>query len=228
MKSLAKKALCYIAGLFVISIGVNFSKLSGLGITPVSSIPRACEQIWGLTLGNTTMMIYLILVALQLLILRKQFKITNALGIVVTVIFSAMIDFTGTDPNAFGHLMIMVPKPSNYVMSLLYMIIGLAVVAAGVFLYLIPKWVPMPAEGLADAIAVVTGKPFGDCKTYIDTAMVVIALMLQFVFFGGFSSFFGENVIVREGTIICAVAVGQFVKVLAKKFGTHINKWILN
>lgn len=227
MKSIVKKSFLYITGLLIISIGVNFSKLSGLGITPVSSIPRACEQIWGWTLGNTTMVIYLVLVALQLLILRKRFKLTNALGIVVTVIFSMMIDLTGTDPNAYGHLMIMVPKPSNYVMSLLYMIVGMVVVAVGVFLYLIPKWAPMPAEGLADAISVVTGKSFGDCKTYIDTAMVVIALILQLTYFGGVSSFVGEDVIVREGTIVCAIAVGQLVKRVSQNWSTKMNKWII-
>lgn len=226
MKKLTKQAICYIAGFFIIAVGVNFSKLSGLGITPVSSIPRACEQIWGLTLGNTTMVIYLILVALQFLILRKDFKLRNALGILVTFLFSFMIDLTGTDPNAFGHLLIGLPKPENYLMSLLYMVIGMSVCAFGVFLYLVPKWVPMPAEGLTEAVAKVSGKPFGDCKTMIDSSMMGIALVLQLVFCGGISSFFGSNSIVREGTILSALFIGQIVKAFSKKFGKSVETWI--
>lgn len=224
--NIVKQFVCYVLGLLIITIGVNFSKMSALGITPVSSIPRACEQIWGLTLGNTTMIIYILLVLLQLIILRKQFKVTNALGIVVTFIFSAMIDFTGTDPNAFGHLLLNFPRPEGYVMKFIYMLVSLLISGIGVFIYLRPKWVPMPAEGLAGAVATVSGKPFGDCKTIIDTTMVVGALILQLVFLGGIGSFLQPGVVVREGTILAAIGVGQIVKILAKRFGEPIDAWL--
>ena len=224
--NLLKQGICYLLGLLIISVGINFSKMSDLGISPVSSIPRACEEIWGLTLGNTTMIVYILLVILQFLILRKNFKLTNALGIVVTFIFSWMIDFTGSDPKAFGHLLLNFPRPEGYPMKFLYMFVSLFICAIGVFLYLRPKWVPMPAEGFAGAISFVTGKPFGDCKTIADTTMVVIALILQLVSLGGFSSFFGDRVVVREGTIIAAVAIGQIVKVITKKVGKPIEDWL--
>lgn len=87
--------------------------MSVLVISPVSSIQRACEQIWGLTLGTVTMFIYVFLVLAQIVILRKNFRIINALGIVITFVFSAMIDLTGADPNAFGHLLLNFPRPGN-------------------------------------------------------------------------------------------------------------------
>ena len=226
MKKIGKQVICYFVGLFIISIGINFSKLSCLGITPVSSIPRACEQIWGMTLGNTTMVVYLLFVVLQFIILRDKFKLINVLGIAVTFVFSAMIDMTGTDPDAFGHLLLVVPKPDNYFSSIFYMIIGMVVCAVGVFLYLAPNWVPMPAEGLASAVSTVSGKTFGDCKTYIDTGMVVAALILQLLFCGGFSSFSGVDAVVREGTIICAVGIGQIVKLMSKKWSERVREWL--
>lgn len=224
--NLVKQGVCYLLGLLIISVGVNISKMSALGITPVSSIPRACEQVWGLTLGKTTMIIYILLVVLQLIILRKNFKLVNALGILVTFIFSWMVDFTGTDPNAFGHLMLNFPQPDGYVMKFLYMILSLFVSAIGVFIYLRPKWVPMPAEGFAGALAFVTGKPFGDCKSLADTTMVVIALIIQIIFLGGLSSFVGDGVVVREGTIFAAIGIGQIVKVITKKFGKPLEDWL--
>lgn len=224
--NLIKQFVCYIFGLFLISIGINFSKMSNLGITPVSSIPRACEQIWGFTLGVTTMIIYILLVILQLIILRKRFKATNALGIIVTFVFSWLVDFTGTDPNAFGHLLLNFPRPQNYPMQLVYLAVSLAISAIGVFIYLRPQWPPMPAEGFAGAIATVTGKPFGNCKSIADTSMVVIALILQIAFLGGLSSFTGDGVVVREGTVIAAIAIGQLVKLLSKPFGKPLTDWL--
>ena len=76
----------------------------------------------------------------------------------------------------------------------------------------------MPAEGLAAAISKVSGKPFGDCKTFVDVGLIVTALILQLIFLGGFKSFTGANVVVREGTILSAVCVGQVVKLLNKWF----------
>lgn len=224
--TVVKKAISYLLGLLIITIGINISKMSALGISPVSSIPRACEVKWGLTLGVTTMIIYCILVALQVIILRKKFRIINALGILLTVVFGWMIDFTGTDPNAFGHLMLHFPRPEGYLMQLLYSVVSVIIIGLGVFLYLRPKWIPMPAEGLAGAIAEVSGKPFGDCKTLVDCSMIFVALMIQLIFLGGFSSFTSDTVVVREGTIIAAVCVGQVVKLLTKWIGKPLDAFL--
>lgn len=224
--NIVKQFICYVGGMLIITIGINISKMSVLGISPVSSIPRACEQIWGLTLGTVTMFIYVFLVLAQIVILRKNFRIINALGIVITFVFSAMIDLTGTDPNAFGHLLLNFPRPGNYIMKFIYMLVSVVIIGIGVFLYLRPNWIPLPAEGLAGAIAQVSGKAFGDCKTIVDTSMIVIALILQLLFLGGIGSFLSEKVVVREGTIIAAIFVGQVVKFLAKRYAKPIEAWL--
>ena len=226
MKKNAKKLLCYLLGLLTISLGINISKLSALGISPVSAIPRACERIWGMTLGTTTMIVYIVLVLLQLVLLRRKFKPTRVLQLALTVVFGWMVDFTGSDPNAFGHLMLNFPRPGSYVMQLVYALVGVVVIGIGVTLYLRPHWITLPAEGISDAVATVTGKPFGNCKSVVDTSMVMIALVMQLIFLGGFSSFADPQVVVREGTVIAAVCIGQVVKVLTKKFGARIEAWI--
>ena len=56
--------------------------------------------------------------------------------------------------------------------------------------------------------------------------MIVIALILQLIFLGGLQSFVGEGVVVREGTIIAAIFVGQVVKFLSKRFAKSIEGWL--
>ena len=214
--TIVKKIAQYIGGMLLIAIGINISKLSRLGISPVSSVPRATELIWGLTLGVATVALHVILILLQFIILRKKSKPINALGVLVGIAFGWMIDLTGSDPNAFGHLLAGFPVPQSYIMRLVYMIVSVLLIGLGVFIYLKPGWVPQAAEGLSQAVAEVSGKPFGDCKTFTDTSMILIAVILQFVFLGGFSSFTGPNVVVREGTLIAGVFVGQVVKLLGK------------
>jgi len=239
-KNFILKGGCYLLGFLLIATGINFTKMTALGISPVSSIPRACQLIWDFTLGTTTFIIYGVLIVLQLLLLfialkKKNEKVTGKnlipfakalLGFPVTFLFSFMIDLTGLDAKAFGHLLLGFPRPENYPMRALYTVIGLILIAAGVFMYLRPRWIPMPAEGLASAMSELFGMKFGDCKTIVDCSMIAIALVLQLIFLGGFSSFTSEAVVVREGTAVAAVAVGQLVKLLTKLFGAKADKLI--
>lgn len=219
--NMVKRILMYLIGLLIIATGINVSKMSGLGISPVSSIPRALEVALGFSLGTMVIVIYIVLVLLQLLVLRKKFKLKNILGVPVAIVFGWMVDLMGIDPNAFGHLLYNFPRPVGYPMQFLYLIVSVLIIGVGVFIYLKPNLVPMPAEGLAGAISEVSGKPFGDCKTMVDVGLITVALVIQLIFLGGFSSFTGETVVVREGTIISAVCVGQVVKFLNKRFGKN-------
>lgn len=209
---IVKKIVQYLGGLLLVAVGINISKLTNLGISPVSSVPRAGELIWGFTLGTATIAVHMICVLLQFIILRRRFKPISILQVLVGVAFGYMVDLTGTDPGAFGHLMLGFPAPQTYVVRLLYMLVSVLLIGLGVYIYLKPGWIPMASEGLSKALAEATGKPFGNCKTFVDTSLVIIALALQLVFLGGFSSFTGDKVVVREGTVMAAVLVGQVVK----------------
>ncbi|MBQ3895227.1 MAG: hypothetical protein II739_07870, partial [Clostridia bacterium] len=117
-----KKFVFYAVGIILIAIGINCSKLSSLGISPVSSVPRACEVIWGWSLGAMTIVVYFILVMLQILVLRKRFKWINLLGIPIAIAFGFLVDlfgvsaktnFFGLDTSGFGHWLAWLPVPQN-------------------------------------------------------------------------------------------------------------------
>lgn len=213
-----KRTLIYLLGLLIIAVGINISKMAGLGISPVSSIPRALEVAWGFTLGQMVIVIYCILVLAQLIVLRKKFHLRNVLGVPVAIVFGWMVDLVGIDPNAFGHLLLNFPRPEIYPVRLIYLAASIIIIGTGVYTYLKPKLVPMPAEGLAQAISEVSGKAFGDCKTIVDTSIITTALLIQLIFLGGIHSFTGDTIVVREGTIISALCVGQVVKFIRKHF----------
>ncbi len=226
VRNMIRKLIVYISGMFMIALGVNISKLAALGMAPVSSIPGACEAIWGFTLGTSTFIVYIFLILAQLVILRRNFRLTNALGLVLTVFFSLLVDFTGSDPTAFGHILYHFPVPGSYPVRLLYLAASVIIIGIGVFLYLRPHWVSLPSEGLAGAISTTTGIRFGNCKTLVDTSLVTIALILQLIFLGGLHSFVGDHVIVREGSIISAIFIGQIAKFLANRWAKPVENWL--
>lgn len=221
-----KRLICYLGGMALIAISINVSKLAALGIAPVTSASYALEQIWGITLGATTYILMVVFLLLQILILRKNFPIRNLFGLLVTFWFSFVIDLTGIDPNAIGHLMADFPRPQNYIVRLLLIGVCVVLTGVGVFIYVRLQWIPMPSDGVPDALHKAFGWNFGNCKTLFDTSLVVLAVVLQLIYLGGFSSFTGSNVVVREGTIAMAVLVGQVVKFLTRFFGEKYDRWL--
>ena len=217
IRNTALKAVSYILGLAIIAVGINITKVADLGISPASSLPRAIEAVSSISLGTASTVINVLMVFIQAAILRKRFKPVNILGIPLSIVFGWFIDLFGTDPNAFGHLLVNMPRPQGYPMKLLFLLAGTVVISIGVFLYSRVKWVMLPNDGVGAAIAEARGKGFGDGKTFIDCTYVAIALIIQLVFLGGLKSF-TQNVVVREGTVIGSLMVGQAVKFLGKLF----------
>lgn len=70
---LIKRYLFFLAGLFVNSFGVAFITKANLGTSPISSIPCTLSLGFRPTLGMFTLYMSLVLIAVQLLLLRKKF-----------------------------------------------------------------------------------------------------------------------------------------------------------
>ena len=203
-----KKVLIYLSGFLILSIGVNISKQAGLGISPVSSIPYALELIWGIELGKATYLVYLVLMGLQIILLGKNYKIKDLLQVIPTFILGTFITYTGTN-----YLLFWLPRPTNYLFQLLYLFISIIVIGIGVSLFLIPNIMSLPAEGLSNAIVLVSKEriKFGNAKIIVDSGMVLISAILSLVFLGGFKT-------VREGTILAAMLVGKVVDIILRNY----------
>ena len=214
-----KRVAEYLAGLTLVAFGINLAKLAGLGMSAVNSVPRALEIVTGCTFGTMIIVVYSLMVVLQFLILRKDFKLHNILGIPVGLLFGSLVDILGTDPNAIGHFMIHFHRPASYLEQLLYLAVSIVIVGTGVYVYMKPRLVFMPVEGFTEAVAMKTGKTFGDCKSIVDVSLALISLAVQLIAMGGMKSFSSPDVVVREGTVLSALLSGQIVKFWKKKRG---------
>ena len=93
-----KRYLIFLVGLFVNSLGVSLITKANLGTSPISSIPYVLSLNFPFTLGNFTIFFSIFLIVLQLIILRKNFKLEHILQIPVSIIFGYFIDFAMTEP----------------------------------------------------------------------------------------------------------------------------------
>lgn len=189
----AKRYLVFLIGLFVNSLGVSLITKANLGTSPISSIPYVLSLNFPFTLGNFTIVFNLILIALQIIILRKNFKLEYLLQIPVTVLFGYFIDLT------MYFLSFM--DPSFYVMKLVSLLIGCIVLGFGVYLEVLANVVMLPGESLVRAISSTWHFEFGITKVCFDASLAIIAIAMSF---GLAHKLMG----VREGTIIAALLVG--------------------
>lgn len=121
-----KRYLLFLIGLFINALGVSLVTKASLGTSPISSIPYGLSLKFPPTLGNFTIIFSILLILLQILILRKNFKIENILQIPVSIAFGYFIDLT-------MYLFFWV-NPGNYAMKLAALLAGCIVLGFGVYL----------------------------------------------------------------------------------------------
>ncbi len=187
------------------AVGISFSKVADMGMSPVNSLPYVLSEIFkGISMGTWVIIVFCIYIFIQFLILGKNFKPWRILQLICTTIFGFFTDFTNMLLDMF------LPKPElmelslgmTYVIRLIYLIISIALIALGVFLYLAPNLISLPAEGISQVIAEKIRKPFPTVKMCFDCTIAFIALIISLIYFKEFHG-------IREGTIIAAFGVGK-------------------
>ena len=214
-----KRIVVYILGLFLTAMGVVFSARSALGVSPVSSLGNVLYQI-GLSagapavvnLGNCTTAVFCVYLLAELLVLRRDFKAEMLLQILVSLLFGQLV-------NLASAMLAGLPAPGGYVMQLVYLIVSIPLVAAGIMLYLCPNMFPMPGEGLCLAVTGKTGLTMGTTKTIFDCTVVLLSAVISLVYFK-------KLVGVREGTVICALLVGLVLRLLQKAFQKPLLRFV--
>ena len=197
-----KRYLIFLVGLFVNSLGVSLITKANLGTSPISSIPYVLSLNFPFTLGNFTIFFSIFLIVLQLIILRKNFKLEHILQIPVSIIFGYFIDLT--------MILFFWVNPEAYIMKIVYLLIGCLILGVGVYMEVLADVVMLPGESFVRAIVLTWKTNFGTTKICFDVSMSVIAAVLSFIFAGKLAG-------VREGTVIAALLVGFIARLIGKK-----------
>jgi uncharacterized membrane protein YczE len=220
-KSLLARLLFYIGGIFLVALGVRTAVRGGLGISPVSSPSRSIFNViqaheWAvdigslhidITYGMCSAAVFIFFILLQMLILRKDFKIVNLLQFAIAMMFGFFVDMAGLLIDSI------IPTAAEYELPyplrLVFLACSILLIAIGLTFYLGAKLMPMPSEGICLAIQAKLNSrknkkkdiPYHNVKVAVDCACVVSAIAI--VWFGTQS--FTD---IREGTLITAVMAG--------------------
>ena len=204
------RLVAYLGGLFIMTAGIAVSVKSNLGVSPVSSIPYTITCVFGMEMGNATILFHVVLVLLQILLLRKNFKWINLCQVVVGIIF-------GKFTTLCNSLVALLPSTDNMLIRLGMMLISVVLIAVGIFFYLPPNLMPLAGEGAMQAVSQITGMDFSKVKIRFDCTMVLISIITCLITIHSPGS-------VGIGTVIAAVLVGTVLGIVTRLFGQQRDR----
>ena len=194
--------------MFFMTFGVALCVRSNLGSGVISSIPMSFSLAGeaglapGLTIGGYTNIMNVILVIAQIIVLRRRFEPIQLFQLVIGFIFGFLLDVNMWVTSYFSSYETL---PSQIIAQFM----GATILGCSVAAEIRCGSVTMPGEGIQVAISRVTGKPFPIVKIFVDTTLVILAVISGYCFFGAW-----PWTVVGPGTLFAMFYVGYVVKLV--------------
>jgi len=189
-----------------LAFGVVFAMNSDLGTSPVASVPYVAALLLPISVGMLSTAMFLVFIAIQIAILRKQFKLLDLTQLGFAFVFGFFVDFA-------VFIMDGLQFP-GYIGRLLMIIIGIILIAIAISFLITARLPLLPPESLCAAIEKRVSPrwprfKFHIVKMCLDSVLVIIALSVSLIFLG-------EVAGVREGTVLSAIAIGKIIPYVRK------------
>lgn len=194
---LAGRIALMLAGIAVMALGIDVVVKADLGNSPISATPNVLALGFPAVSFGTFMLGWqCFLVLVQVVLLRREFRLVDLWQIPISVFFGLCIDWFMALLGATA--------PTTYLASWLWLAVGMAVLAAGIVMTVVSGTVMNCGEAVVQAVVRKTGARFGTVKVGFDLACAALAVLCALAFVGHLAG-------VREGTVVCAALTGVVV-----------------
>ena len=188
-------------GLFILAFGVSLSVRANLGVTPISCVPYIYSLNTPFTLGEVTIFMNALFIIMQIVILRKKYKLIQLIQLPAVILLGYFIDLS--------MLLVSDIAPSTYPGQFFWFLLSCVFIALGVFLLVKANLTYIPGDGLIVVIAFVLRRHFGKIKIYFDSSMVIVGTASSLILMH-------KLVGIREGTFIAAILIGYLIQLYGK------------
>lgn len=207
--SLTKRWIIYLVGIYILTLGISLAIRAGIGISPQSSLTRTMTVIFPeLSQGTYSFLLELLMLFLAYVVMPKDFKLKYFAGLIPALALSMFLDL--------NLLITSFIKLDVYAAKVMLLVVADAALAFGLFLMIQANLVLIPVDLFVNTLFKKTKKKWGNIKTAFDCSLLVVSACIGLIFLS-------EIMFIREGTIINAILVGQYIKLytyLSKKAKT--------
>lgn len=197
-KDLFRRYLLFSVSVFINALGISVITKAMLGTSAISSVPFVLSCFTPFTMGQYTIAINLLFIALELLLMPRQdirdSKFQLAFQVPVGICFGWFIDLC-------MDILLKGLSPELYVAKCVTLLTGCFLLGMGVSLEVKANVAMVPGEYIVRVIADRLGRDFGWVKMGFDITLVTIACVLSLLFLPHIKG-------VREGTVVAALIVG--------------------
>ena len=210
-----RRYISFVFILFVIALGTSLSIRANLGSSPISAPPYILSLIPGmsLTMGQLTICMHVFFIAVQILLLRKNFEKRQFLQIAVSFLFGFYTDLTMW-MTGFLQIPFTMNPTIGYPLRFMELLAGGAILAFGIACEVRCDSLMLAGEGFPLAIAKFLKKEFSKVKICTDTFLVSTGVVFMLIFFGRW-----DWKMVGAGTLVSMFYVGFMVRVFSPRIG---------
>ena len=207
------RALFYLLGLAILSLGLILSSKSNLGVSPIVSLAYIFSIISGITLSRATLYQYIIFIVVQMILHTIQ-KVENlrvkliedVLQIVVSFIFTAFMSLYSN----------YIPLATTVSNKILFLIFGVLFTGIGAAMSLVVRFIPNPGDGITQAISDTIHKKLGTTKNIVDFLCVCFTITISLIYKK-------EIIGIGLGTVVCVIMTGRVIALFNDLFKTKIE-----
>lgn len=192
-KQLPRRIAQYIAGLICMAIGLVLLKRTYWGVSPITAVPDAVASFTPLSLGNATILLHLLCVALQILVQRRV-TLKSLLTMCVGVPFGYLVDFFMW---LWNPQMLLWEKCIALVLGIAIQGFGVALISG------CDMMLPAPDE-FNNVVSRVYKKKLSNVKMVADGIYVIVAIVINLISVGSLAS-------VGISSVASVLLTGRFV-----------------
>lgn len=196
------RVIVYIIGLILLALGITLNTKTGLGVSPINSIPYSISKVFDINLGNATLCVYILCVIGQIALSGKKFRKLDLLQIPMSIIFSRVI-------NIFDQMIKI--NFDSFVLNAILLMAAIMLTGIGVAISVEMKFVPNAADGFTLSLGTKIGQDLGFAKNIVDVSSVIIAVIIGF-------AFSGKVVGIGLGTLVAVFGIGRSIALFNSVF----------
>ncbi|MBR4702744.1 MAG: hypothetical protein IKO91_02775 [Oscillospiraceae bacterium] len=194
-----RRRAVYLIGVVLLACGIALNTKTDLGVAPILSVAFVLSELSGIPFSLMSFFYYCFLILLQLLLLGRRFEQIQWLQLAASFLTSFFI-------GVFSRL---IPAAEGLPLRIAVLLLAILLTGTGIILSVGARFVPNPGDGMANAIALRSGKSLGFSKNLLDMVSFLIALSLGLLFRGRLLG-------VGAGTVVTMLLTGRVVALLQK------------
>jgi uncharacterized membrane protein YczE len=207
-----KRILVCCLMIITVSFGASLTLKAAIGVGAWDALALTGSSINGIQVGTVGMIFNFICIFIELIILKKDFKIKHALQIVLCFIIGCTI-------NLFFYDILGGIDLSNYFVRVTILILGYVINAFTVAVIMLLDVVTFALEGACMAISNKLGFKFHVFRQVVDILCIIISIILALIF--------DVPLAIREGTLIGMLIFGPIMGIFMKLLKPIFKKYDL-